>query len=346
MTRARSKNLTKKETNKTNMDLLKKYIRKVRTPFLLTSIFLFLLSSAGMAQGIARAGLLEDMQIRPGVVVEIPIDIEDVVDLYGIEIELEFDPTFWEFEDADPRREGIQPAIGTFLDPGMTLFSIIDMEEGRIHLVMSQVNPSEAKSGDGNILVLYASALKTGVTSFEVTKVELSTRDGIGIEVEGVDGEVTIENEAPLVTATSIPVVDPTQIIIIPTYVPPTATPIPTSTPRPTSTPQLTTMSTNAPAATDPSALSATALEVLTTATPVVAVDQMKPTDVPPAESTMVEESGNQGLFLGKDTQGVLPWVIVGGAVLVIIVGAVVIARRKHVNRPDHTDSTGGQNEG
>ncbi len=226
--------MTKKETDKTNMDLLHKFIRKIRTPFLLTGIFLFLLTSAGMAQGIARVGLLEDMQIRPNTAVEIPIDIEDVVDLYGIEIELEFDPTFWEFEDADPRREGIQPAIGTFLDPGMTLFNIIDMEEGRIHLVMSQVNPSEAKSGDGNILVLYASALKTGVTSFEITKVELSTRDGIGIEVEGVDGEVKIENEAPLVTATSIPVVDPTQIIIIPTYVPPTATPVPTSTPRPT----------------------------------------------------------------------------------------------------------------
>lgn len=225
------------------MDLLQKFIRKIRTPFLLTGMFIFLITSAGSAQGIARAGLLKAMEIRPNTRVEIPIGIENVVDLYGIDIELEFDPTFWEFEDADPRREGIQPAIGTFLDPGMTLFNIIDMDEGRIHLVMSQVNPSEGKSGKGNILVLYATAQKTGTTQFEVKKVELSTRDGIGIEVEGVDGVVTIASEAPAVTATSIPVVDPTQIIIIPTYVPPTATPVPTltatgqaSTPRPTAT--------------------------------------------------------------------------------------------------------------
>lgn len=218
------------------MVLFDRLLKKITSLFLLIGIFTLTLTSVGAAQGIARAGLLEDMQIRPNVRVEIPIEIENVVDLYGIDIELEFDPTFWEFEDADDRREGIQPAIGTFLDPGMTLFNIIDMEEGRIHLVMSQVNPSEAKSGTGNILVLYATALKTGVTQFEVTKVELSTRDGIGIEVEGVDGEVSIESEAPAVTTTPIPVVDPTQIIIIPTYVPPTATPVPTATPRPTAT--------------------------------------------------------------------------------------------------------------
>lgn len=213
------------------MKLFQKFIKKPLVFFLLIGIFSFLLTSAVGAQGLARAGLLKDMQIKPGVEVEIPIDIEAVVDLYGIDIELEFDPTFWEFRDADPRREGVQPAIGTFLDPGMTLFSIIDMEKGRIHLVMSQVNPSVGKSGKGNILVLYATALKTGTTSFVVSNVELSTRDGIGIEVEGVDGEVVIGNDAPEVAATSIPVTDPTQIIIIPTYVPPTAIPVPTQTP-------------------------------------------------------------------------------------------------------------------
>jgi len=216
------------------MKSIQKIIKKPILLLLLISVCSFGLASAVEAQSITRAGLLKDMEIRPGVEVEIPIDIENVTDLYGIDIELEFDPEFWEFRDADTRREGIQPATGTFLDPGMTLFNIIDMEEGRIHLVLSQVNPSVGKSGTGNILVLYATALQTGTTSFEVSKVELSTRDGIGIEVEGVDGEVTIASEAPEVVATSIPVTDPTQIIIIPTYVPPTATPVPTSTPRPT----------------------------------------------------------------------------------------------------------------
>lgn len=212
-----------------------------RTVEFLAIVLVIALLSTGIAkaQSVARAGLLEEMEIRPGVRVEIPINIENVVDLYGIDIELKFDPAFWEFEDADPRREGIQPALGTFLDPGMTLYNRILPKEGLVQLVLSQINPSEAKSGSGTILVLYARALKTGTTKIEVQKVELATRDGLGIEVEGVDGEIVIKTQAPVVTATAIPVIDPTEIITIPTYIPPTATntPSPTRTPAPTSTP-------------------------------------------------------------------------------------------------------------
>ncbi len=212
-----------------------------RTVKFLAIVLVIALLSTGIAkaQSVARAGLLEEMEIRPGVRVEIPINIENVVDLYGIDIELKFDPAFWEFEDADPHREGIQPALGTFLDPGMTLYNRILPKEGLVQLVLSQINPSEAKSGSGTILVLYAKALKTGTTKIEVQKVELATRDGLGIEVEGVDGEIVIKTQAPVVTATAIPVIDPTEIITIPTYIPPTATntPSPTRTPVPTSTP-------------------------------------------------------------------------------------------------------------
>ena len=212
-----------------------------RTVKFLAIVLVIALLSTGIAkaQSVARAGLLEEMEIRPGVRVEIPINIENVVDLYGIDIELKFDPAFWEFEDADPRREGIQPALGTFLDPGMTLYNRILPKEGLVQLVLSQINPSEAKSGSGTILVLYARALKTGTTKIEVQKVELATRDGLGIEAEGVDGEIVIKTQAPVVTATAIPVIDPTEIITIPTYIPPTATntPSPTRTPAPTSTP-------------------------------------------------------------------------------------------------------------
>ncbi len=39
-----------------------------------------------------------------------------------------------------------------------------------MQLVLSQMNPSEAKSGSGTIMVLYAKALKTGTTRIEVEK--------------------------------------------------------------------------------------------------------------------------------------------------------------------------------
>ena len=123
MTRAHSKNLAKKEANKRNMDLLEKFIRKIRTPFLLTSIFLFLLTSAGSAQTIARAGVFEVPEIRPGVIVEVPVDIRDVTDLYAFDIEMSFEPEFLDFDDADPNKDGIQAGIGTFMGPGMVLMN-------------------------------------------------------------------------------------------------------------------------------------------------------------------------------------------------------------------------------
>lgn len=180
------------------MKLFQKIIRRPILLFLLISICSFGLISAVKAQTIARVGLLHDMEIRPGVEVEIPIDIEDVVDLYGIDIELKFDPEYWEFRDADPNRQGIQAQLGDFLDPGILLYNDIYPEEGLVHLVVSQAAPSEGKTGDGNIMVLYATPLKTGTTGFEVSNVEMSTRDGEDIPVEGVDGEVRIANPPPL----------------------------------------------------------------------------------------------------------------------------------------------------
>ena len=240
MTRARSKNLAKTETNKTNMDLLKKFIRKYSVPFLLIGTFFFFSMQAGFAQGGTRAGVFEVPEIRPGVQVEVPVEIRDVTDLYAFDVELNFDPEYLEFEDADAYKTGIQAGIGTFLDPGMMLTNQIDPDEGTIHVVMTQINPSQPKSGSGNLLVLYLTGLRTGQTTLEVTKVELSTRYGEAIQVSGVDAEIAIVSSAPVVTATSIPVIPPIEITEIPTLdpsrIPPTLTPMPTGTPMPTRT--------------------------------------------------------------------------------------------------------------
>lgn len=234
------KNVSKKETNSTNMDLSQKFIRQIRTSFLLICIFFLLITSAALAQSGARAGVFVDLEIRPGVLVEVPVEIRDVTDLYAFDIEMSFDPEYLEFDDADPNKDGIQPGFGTFLDPGMTLFNLIDPEEGLIHVVMSQINPSEPKSGSGNLLVLYLTGLKTGQTTLEVTKVELSTRYGEAIPVSVVDAEIEIVTDAPVVTATPIPVIDPIEITEIPTLdpskIPPTPTPVPSMTPVPTRT--------------------------------------------------------------------------------------------------------------
>ena len=222
------------------MKLFLNIIRKYSAPFLLICTFFFLSMQAGFAQSGTRAGVFGVPEIRPGVLVEVPVEIRDVSDLYAFDIELSFDPDYLEFDDADPNKAGIQPGFGTFLDPGVTIVNIIDPDQGVIHVVVSQINPSQPKSGSGNLLVLYLTGLRTGQTSLDVTKVELSTRYGEAIAVSGVDAEIKIVTGAPIITATPIPVINPIEITALPTLdpskIPPTPTLMPSVTPMPTRT--------------------------------------------------------------------------------------------------------------
>ena len=188
-----------------------------------------------------RVGFFEDVEIQPGGRVEVPVQIEDVRDLYAIDIEIHFDPQVIKIEDADPRTEGVQPALGTFLDAGLTLFNSADNEAGVIRFVMSQMNPSEPKSGDGIILVLYVVGAAEGESDLDITILDLSTRAGEAISAQSVDGKVTVSETAVPQEPTSIPVQDPTSIVVVPTSQPterlePTPTSQPTERPEPTPT--------------------------------------------------------------------------------------------------------------
>ena len=196
--------------------------------------------SPASAQNSAQVGIFQAYEIQPGARVEIPIEIRNVQDLYAVDLEIHYDPKILTFEDADPQMDGIQPALGTFLDAGMVLYNTVDPEAGIIRFVMTQVNPSEPKSGSGVLIVLYAVGAAEGESTLEVVRADLSTREGIAIPSELVENSVKVAASAAEVQATPIPVQNPTSIIVIPTLAPtatPTVTPVPTSTkPAPTQT--------------------------------------------------------------------------------------------------------------
>lgn len=189
--------------------------------------------SPASAQTSAQVGVFQAYEIQPGARVEIPIEIRNVQDLYAVDLEIHFDPRILTFEDADPQLDGIQPALGTFLDAGMVLYNTVDPEAGIIRFVMTQVNPSEPKSGSGVLIVLYAVGAAEGESTLEVVRADLSTREGVAIPSELVENSVKVAASAAEIQATPIPVQNPTSIIVIPTLAP---TAIPTATPQPTAT--------------------------------------------------------------------------------------------------------------
>ena len=212
-----------------------KHIRALYQWIALLSV-IFLLGgqfSPASAQTSAQVGVFQAYEIQPGARVEIPIEIRNVQDLYAVDLEIHYDPRILTFEDANPQMDGIQPALGTFLDAGMVLYNTVDPEAGIIRFVMTQVNPSEPKSGSGVLIVLYAVGAAEGESTLEVVRADLSTREGVAIPSELVENSVKVAASAAEIQATPIPVQNPTSIIVIPTLAP---TAIPTATPQPTAT--------------------------------------------------------------------------------------------------------------
>ena len=256
-----------------------------------------------LAQEGAQVGIFADLEIPLETRVEVPVEVREVVDLYALDLTIRFDPDILQIEDANPNQAGVQPGLATFLDAGMTLFNEVDNETGTVRFVMSQINPSEPKSGDGNLLVLYFVGKQAGTSQVTVEKAEFSTRFGEAIPVNGVDAEIVVSAGAPEVVATPIPVQDQAQIIVIETLMP---TEVPTAT--------------------------AEAVKVIEATEEPEVVAPVEPTaefevaeDVDSGSEQQPEEQGNGNLW----------WLL--ALPLVIIVGVVLYTRRKKVEQPDQT---------
>ncbi len=196
----------------------------------ITFILLGVLCAAApvSAQGGARVGVFADLEIPLNTRVEVPVEVRDVSELYAVDLTIRFDPDVLQVEDANPNQAGVQPGLATFLDAGMTLFNEVDNETGTVRFVMSQINPSEGKSGSGNLLVLYFVGKQAGTSQVTVEHAEASDRYGVAITLSGVDAEIVVSASAPEVVGMPIPVQDQAQILVIETLTP---TPTPTVTP-------------------------------------------------------------------------------------------------------------------
>ena len=190
-------------------------------------VILFIISAPSLAQaqgGKAALGVFENFQVAPGSVVEVPVSIRNVQDLYGLDLTMKFNPELLQVVDVDNSTLGIQASIGQFLDPGLLLFNIADNKEGTIHFAMSQFNPSEPKSGEGIVLVIQFRGVAAGESPLTLTNLQLASREGIEIPSEGVNSILTIHATAPTQAAT-YPVAKSTSLIKVD---PSTATPSPT----------------------------------------------------------------------------------------------------------------------
>ncbi len=133
----------------------------------------------------------------------------DVQALYGFDISLSFDPQVIDVVDADPEQSGTQVSLGTLLDPGFVIINQADNQAGSVRFALTQLNPSQPKSGSGNLIVVRVRGKQGGSTSaITLIEVDLVKPDGAKIRNNPVSGEIKVLQSLSGPTSTSIPVKD------------------------------------------------------------------------------------------------------------------------------------------
>jgi hypothetical protein len=121
------------------------------------------------------------IEVGVGETVDVAVRVEEAIELYGFDLTLSLNNMQGvEVVDVEPNTEGTQIGFGTFLDSGFSLLNQVDHTTGAIRFAMTQVNPSEPKSGSGTILVLALRGLEVGASAeLAVTSAELGQPRGI-----------------------------------------------------------------------------------------------------------------------------------------------------------------------
>jgi hypothetical protein len=189
----------------------------------------------------------------------VDIYIQDVVDLYGADVQLSFDTGIAQVVDADPNLPGVQiQPLATFLVPGFVIKKEANNSAGTVWYAATQINPSPPVSGSGPLARITFRAVAPGAFTLAVTSAQLSKAGGIPIPVTTANCSVTFTGgtpatDTPTPTATRTPTSTPTATR---TWTP---TPTPTATPTGTSSPTATATLSPTPSATPSATATATA---------------------------------------------------------------------------------------
>ncbi|NCP16619.1 hypothetical protein GW866_06205 [bacterium] len=126
----------------------------------------------------------------------IAIVIENVQNLYGVEIHLAFDPNVIQVEDANPAWEGVQIEPAAWLQDGFVAVNRADNSRGRIDFAATLLNPALPVSGDQAVAEITFRGRQAGVSALSFEAAILSTRQaevipftaqpgGIGVNPRG-----------------------------------------------------------------------------------------------------------------------------------------------------------------
>jgi hypothetical protein len=129
-------------------------------------------------------------------VVTVSIRVENVTNLYGLELVLTFDAARLEAQDADGNAgNGIQMAPGDFLNVslGFLVRNVVDNAAGQGQYVLALAAPAAPVSGSGTLVQVTFRTRGAGEARIALSGVTLANDEAQVIPVTVVDGAVHVE---------------------------------------------------------------------------------------------------------------------------------------------------------
>ena len=187
------------------------------------SAFALVLFSSSVAFAQTKATIHPDpaiFEVGEGQVEALNIVIENVKDLYGVDVRAHFDPKVVEAVSADPSKTTVQLVPGTFVQPDFVVRNQVDNQKGTLEYVLTQTNPTPPANGTGILFTILLRGKTLGKTSaFVIDHVQFSDRRGTTIAVTPQNGKISVVQPKPP-TPTPTSSVVPTLVITPPAAAP------------------------------------------------------------------------------------------------------------------------------
>lgn len=130
--------------------------------------------------------------------IDLYIRLEDVNNLYAVDVKVQFDPAIVEAVDLDPDAVGVNlKPVNELINGAYWVNNSVDNATGVAHYAVTMFNPSLPANGSGNIARIRLRSKGTGNGLIKVTAATLSDRDGylVGVPVElGEAKTITTQN--------------------------------------------------------------------------------------------------------------------------------------------------------
>ncbi len=124
--------------------------------------------------------------------VTLTVRVQEVANLYGIDLRLDFDPEVLEILDIDPAKEGVQSTPGRYPYPDLEARNEADNGAGTIWYMVTQLGAREAVSGTGTVATIHLRGKAAGTGAITVRQADLASNEGFMIPMEAGDASITV----------------------------------------------------------------------------------------------------------------------------------------------------------